>query len=149
MLRAIGFRSVQITPYHRGGQAQHVLVEVVTAIGKVIMDPLYGFYYVNKNGLPMGLEDLRAGNKPYFVPFPRSNVSAYPEDDFYAFNYTEAKTAKWTHGRFRFSVYLTLRQLTSGKIDLVRQPWWMEWPQLVICIWIVCFMVGLNLVFAI
>lgn len=143
-LRSLGIRAAQITLYHESGLARHALVEVRIGTDRWIVDPTYGFHYVDGGGRPLGLEALRAGVEPRFRPFISGGPDGYPLDNYYAFDYRRSKTANWTMTLGRRLTYPTLRLLTHGAIDTLRQPGFLEWPQLIvaggvvaalICIW--------------
>src|SRR5437899_8000537 len=44
-LGMLGIKAAQVTLYHVAGQAQHCLAEVSLGEQRVLVDPLYGFYY--------------------------------------------------------------------------------------------------------
>ncbi len=143
-LRSLGIRAAQITLYHESGLARHALVEVRIGTDRWIVDPTYGFHYVDDAGRPLGLDALRAGVEPSFRPFIAGGSDGYPLNNYYAFDYRRSKTANWTMTLWRRMTYPTLRLLTAGGIDTLRQPGFLEWPQLVvaggvvaalICIW--------------
>jgi len=143
-LRSLGIRAAQVTLYHESGLARHALVEVRIGTERWIVDPTYGFYYVDDAGRPLGLAGLRAGTEPRFRPFIEGGSDGYPVNNYYAFEYRRSKTANWTMTLGRRLAYPTLRVLTAGGIDTMRQPGFLEWPQLVvaggvvaalICIW--------------
>jgi len=143
-LRSLGIRAAQVTLYHESGLARHALVEVRIGADSWIVDPTYGFHYVDDSGRPLGLEALRAGAVPHFCPFTPGGSDGYPLNNYYAFDYQRSKTANWTLTLGRRLTYPTLRLLTAGGIDTLRQPGFLEWPQLVvaggvmaalICIW--------------
>jgi hypothetical protein len=143
MLRSIGIQSAQVTLYHVKGNAQHALVEARLSTYSVLLDPSYGFYFTSKDGEPVGFESVLAGTQPNFAPLSRSDVRAYPEDDYYNFDYRKTKTANWTMGPIRKTVYKLLWIFTLGKIDRIFQPWWFEHPQLIICLGLLCAILGL------
>ena len=144
-LRALGIRATQVTLYHESGLGRHALVEVSLGTDRWIVDPTYGFHYVDADGKPLGLDALRSGVLPHFRPFVEGGNEGYPLNNYYAFDYRRSKTANWTMTLGRRLTYPTLRLLTAGGIDTVRQPGFLEWPQLVvasgiiaalICIWV-------------
>lgn len=131
-LGTLGIKAAQVALYHANGQAQHALAEV--SLGeeqRMVIDPLYGFYYVDHHGGPMTIEALRHGIKPHYRPLPGSSEESYPANDYYNFDFSCTKTTNWTKTPVRRFAYRILRGLTAGKIDTMRQPLWMEWPQLV------------------
>jgi hypothetical protein len=143
-LRSLGIRATQVTLYHESGLARHALVEVSIGTDHWIVDPTYGFHYVDDGGQPLGLDALRAGVTPRFRPLAEGGSDGYPLNNYYAFDYRRSKTANWTMTLSRRLTYPTLRLLTAGGIDTLRQPGFLEWPQLVvasgvlaalICIW--------------
>src|SRR4030095_7924391 len=62
-------------------------------------------------------------------PTSRRTDESYPANDYYNFDFSQTKTANWTKTWVRRSAYRILRVLTAGRIDTLRQPLWMEWPQ--------------------
>jgi hypothetical protein len=143
-LGTLGIKAAQVTLYHATEKYQHALAEV--SLGEtgrdtkqgVIVDPTYGFYYVDGDGRPIGLDELRQGVKPKYRRLPHSerrrptsgrNDESYPANDYYDFDFSHTKTANWTKTWVRRSVYRILTLLTAGRIDILKQPLWMEWPQ--------------------
>lgn len=131
-LRTLGIKAAQITLYHQSGVARHALVEVRLGTDRWIIDPTYGFHYVDGGGRPLGLAALRAGKTPHFRPLIENGSDEYPRNHYYAFDYPRSKTANWTMTLGRRLTYPPLRVLTAGWIDTVRQPGFLEWPQLVV-----------------
>lgn len=131
-LRALGIRADPVTLYHESGVARHALVEVRIGTDRWILDPTYGFHYVDEAGRPLGLAALRAGTVPRFRPFGPGGNEGYPRNNYHAFDYRLSKTANWTMTLGRRLSYLPLRALTRGSIDVFRQPGFLEWPQLVV-----------------
>jgi hypothetical protein len=131
-LRTLGIRAAQVTLYHESGVARHALVEVRIGTDRWIIDPTYGFHYVDDAGRPLGLAALRAGTAPHFRPLIEGGSRAYPCNEYYAFDYPRSKTANWTMTLGRRLTYPPLRLLTYGWIDTFRQPEFLEWPQLVL-----------------
>jgi hypothetical protein len=132
-LAELGIRSRQITLYHRGtGKAQHCLVEVFPdGDGEpLIVDPVYGLYFVDSDGRGIGLGSLQKGIVPVLHKCPSGEPGAYPPYPYYDFDFAATKTANWTKSRLRRTVYRLLHIATSGAIDQVRLPPWLEWPQL-------------------
>jgi hypothetical protein len=74
--------------------------------------------------------DLTA--KPQYQRLPHSSDENYPANDYYNFAFSNTKTANWTKSRTRRTAYRVLMVLTAGRIDTLRQPLWMEWPQLIV-----------------
>lgn len=130
--RSLGLDAAQITLYHRSGRAQHCAVEVVFADGPVIVDPLYGLYYVDSEGAPIGLDALRRGTPPAFRPIPGSKRRSYPGDPYYDFDYPRTGTANWTATRARRCAHSILSVMTRARVDTTRQPAALEWPQLIL-----------------
>ena len=140
-LATLGIRAAQVTLYHANGEGRHALAEVSMGKQRVVVDPTYGFYYVNLHGEPIGLDELRQGVKPEYRRLPHSQHrrprgdrtdETYPANDYYNFDFSRTKTANWTKTWIRRSVYRILCVLTAGRIDTLRQPLWMEWPQIVV-----------------
>jgi len=133
-LDALGLKAAQITLYHREGNAQHCLVEVSLDDGAIAVDPTYGFYYVDQGGRPLGLEGLRAGVAPLFRPLPSSQSIGYPVEGYYDFCYPLSKTANWTSSPLRRMVYRLARKIRQTRIDTMRLPAALEWPQSLLAI---------------
>jgi hypothetical protein len=133
-LGTLGIKAAQVTLYHAAGQAQHCLAEVSLGERRVLVDPLYGFYYVDIHGRHISLDALRRGIKPQYRRLPHSADETYPANDYYNFTFSRTKTANWTKTWVRRSAYRILRVLTAGRIDTLRQPLWMEWPQVVVSV---------------
>lgn len=140
-LGTLGIKAAQVSLYHATGKSQHALAEVSLGEQRVIVDPTYGFYYVDCQDTPIGLDELRQGIKPEYRKLPHSERrrprgprtgESYPANDYYNFDFSCTKTANWTKTVVRRSVHRLLRVLTRGRIDTLRQPLWMEWPQLVV-----------------
>ena len=131
-LRTLGIEAAQVTLYHESGTARHALVEVRIGTDHWIIDPTYGFHYVDQTGRPLGLAALRAGTIPHFRPLGEDGSDGYPRNTYYAFDYVRSKTANWTMTLGRRLSYPPLRLLTRGWIDTLRQPGFLEWPQLVV-----------------
>lgn len=148
-LQSIGIRAGQVTLYHVSGKAQHCLVQVWLDDRPVLVDPMYGFYYVDACGNLLGLGALLNGTTPHFVRLPMSTRDSYPANTYYHFAYTCTKTANWTNGRLRRACYRVLCRLTRGKIDRVEQPAFLEWPQLVLASSAATVMLMFNLLLAV
>jgi hypothetical protein len=140
-LGTLGIKAAQVSLYHATGKSQHALAEVSLGAHHVIVDPTYGFYYVDGHGTPIGLAELRQGIKPEYRKLPHSErrpprglrtSESYPANDYYNFDFSCTKTANWTKTVVRRSAYRLLRVLTRGRIDTLRQPLWMEWPQIIV-----------------
>jgi hypothetical protein len=131
-LDALGIRSAQITLYHVSGCAQHCAVEVAVNGDRMIVDPLYGLYYTDSRGLPLGLEDLQTGRQPTLQTLPFSTATAYPPYPYYDFDYGNTKTANWTCSMPRRTAYRLLHIVSGGGIDRFRVPAILEWPQILI-----------------
>ena len=142
-LRSLGIRAAQVTLYHEAGLARHALVEVLLGTDRWIVDPTYGFHYVDAAGQPLGLDALRAGAEPRFRSFTGDEGDGYPRNNYYAFDYRRSKTANWTMTLSRRLTYPPLRLLTAGGIDTLRQPGFLEWPQLVLTSGVVAALVCL------
>ena len=155
-LATVGIKGAQVTLYHANGQAQHALAEVSLGPQRVIVDPTYGFYYVDLQGKPIALDELRQGVKPHYRRLPHSQHrrfrgnrtdESYPANDYYNFDFSRTKTANWTKTSVRRFAYRILRVLTTGRIDTLRQPLWMEWPQLLVAAGVATGFLLLNLMF--
>jgi hypothetical protein len=131
-LSQLGIRAHQITLYHRTGNAQHCLVEVRLPDGPLIADPIYGFYFTDDAGRPIGLADLQNGATPRFVSLPHSDRTAYPSNDYYAFAFARSRTVNWTKSWYRRQAYYVLTPLTRGGVDRLRVPAIFEWPQVLL-----------------
>ncbi len=141
-LHSLGYAAWQITLYHSSGKAQHCLLEV--SVGNpqhMLIDPTYGFYYLNDGGVPLNFSSLREGQRPSFACLPGSTQNKYPQNDYYNFDYKNTKTANWTMSRLRKASYLLLYCVTMGGVDHVKQPSILEWPQLIL----VCCLCGILL----
>jgi len=143
-LGTLGIKAAQVTLYQAAGKYQHALAEVFVGEERVIVDPVYGFYYVDSDGSrPIGLDELRQGLKPKYRRLPQSerrrptsgrNAQSYPASDIYNFDFSQTKTANWRQTRVRRCAYRLLKVLTAGRIDTMRQPLWMEWPQIIVTV---------------
>jgi len=133
-LDALGLKAAQITLYHRAGNAQHCLVEVALDDGAIAVDPTYGLYYVDQGGRPLGLEGLRAGTVPLFRPLPNSQSVGYPAEGYFDFCFSLSKTANWTSSQLRRLVYRLARGIRQSRIDTMRLPAVLEWPQTLLAI---------------
>ena len=98
----------------------------------MLVDPTYGFYFVDIHGMPLALHPLRQGAKPQYRRLPHSSDENYPANDYYNFAFSNIKTANWTKTWIRRSAYTILKALTAGGIDTLRQPLWLEWPQVTV-----------------
>jgi len=98
----------------------------------VLVDPTYGFYYVDSGDGLLGFDALRSGARPGFRALPGSSSEGYKENDYYDFDYQISKTANWTMTGLRRISYRFLAAVTHGRVDAIRQPVLLEWPQLVI-----------------
>jgi hypothetical protein len=92
---------------------------------RVLVDPTYGFYFVDIHGMPLALHPLRHGAKPQYRRLPHSSDENYPANDYYNFAFSNTKTANWTKTWIRRSAYTILKALTAGGIDTLRQPLWL------------------------
>ena len=133
-LHSLGYKAWQIALYHMHGNAQHCLLEVSVAGRNILIDPTYGFYYVDDVGAPLSFSQLREGQRPSFACLPGSTKSDYPQNDYYNFDYQCTKTTNWTKSLLRKTSYLLLYFFTIGRIDRVKQPSFAEWPQLILVI---------------
>ena len=131
-LRAMGIPAAQVTLYHSDGHAQHCVVEAKCRGGPVMFDPVYGLYFVNDGGQPVGLAALRAGQRPAFRGLAQGDPREYPRHEYFDFDYSNSRTANWTQSRARRTAYRVLTVLTRGRIDELRQPVFAEWPQLLL-----------------
>lgn len=128
-LEALGIRANQITVHHWKGHAQHCLVEVHLPEGPTCVDPVYGLYYTDGSGRPLGLDDLQAGAAVHCQPIPGAQSPGYPENDYYAFDYELTRTANWTRSWSRRAAYALLRAISGSRVDRMRVPQLLEWPQ--------------------
>lgn len=144
LLQAVGVEAYQVTVYHRSGVARHVLVAVPVAEQELLFDPLYGIQYAGQSGKPIGLQDLRDGIPHRYLSLPGSTATGYPPDDYYDFVFRETKTAGWTQSKAHRTAYRVLQWATSGRIDAWPQPWWMEWPQLLLASALLIGCLGAN-----
>ncbi len=131
-LDLLGIRAAQITLYHVSGCAQHCAVEVTVRGDRMIVDPLYGLYYTDSEGAPLGLEALQSGRPPTLQTLPFSIATAYPPYPYYDFDYGNTKTANWTRSMPRRAAYRLLHAISGGGIDRFRVPAILEWPQILI-----------------
>jgi transglutaminase-like putative cysteine protease len=144
-LHAAGIPAGQVTLYHSGGYAQHCLVEVVCPEGRAVIDPTYGLLFVDSEGSVLGLPELRAGALPTFRSLPESSKTAYPDNDYYNFDFANTKTTNWTKSWRRRSAHRLLSFLTRGHIDKTWQPVFLEWPQLVLATGLVAILIAATL----
>ncbi|MEJ2540249.1 MAG: hypothetical protein P8188_09795 [Gemmatimonadota bacterium] len=128
-LEAQGVRANQVTVYHQEGYAQHCLVEVHLAEGSACVDPVYGIYYGDEAGRPLGLEGLQGGARVRCHAIPGARNPGYPADPYYDFDYALTRTANWTRSWPRRTAYALLRLLSNGGVDRMRVPQLLEWPQ--------------------
>ena len=145
-LGTLGIKAAQVTLYHSAGQAQHCLAEVSLGEQRVLVDPSYGFYFVDIHGMPLALHALRQGARPQYRRLPHSSDEDYPANDYYNFAFSNTKTANWTKTWIRRSAYTILKTLTAGRIDTLRQPLWLEWPQVTLAAAITVGILVFNLV---
>ena len=141
-LHCLGYKAWQITL--DSGTGQHCLLEVSIAGRKFLIDPTYGFYYVDELGSPLGLSSLRAGQCPSFLSLPQSMAHGYPQHIYYNFDYRNAKTVNWVMSQTRRALYCALFSITLGRIDTLRQPPVLEWPQLILLSAIATVLLILN-----
>lgn len=133
-LGTLGIKAAQVTLYHVAGLSLHALVEVSLGEQHVVVDPTYGFYYVDSRGGHISLDALRRGVKPQYRRLPQSSDENYPANDYYNWDFLCTKTANWTKTWIRRSAYRILKVLTVGRIDILRQSLWMEWPQIIVAV---------------
>jgi hypothetical protein len=131
-LNSLGISAAQATLYHASGRAQHCLVEVNCHGGPILMDPMYGLYFVDGHGGPVGIAALRGGTQPVLKAIPGSVCASYPDNDYYNFDLHRTGTANWTKSPARRLAYRLASCVAPGRIDQVRQPACLEWPQLLI-----------------
>ena len=136
-LEARGIRANQITVHHREGYAQHCLVEVHLPDGPACVDPLYGLHYTDASGRPLGLDDLQAGVPVHCRPIPGAPAPGYPDNDYYAFDYRLTRTANWTRSWPRRAAYAGLRAFWGERVDRMRVPQLLEWPQALLALLLV------------
>ncbi len=141
-LHSLGISAAQATLYHRSGRAQHCLVEVNCGGAPLIIDPKYGLYFVDREGWPLGISELRAGAEPCLRSIISHATAAYPNNDYYAFNYRLTGTANWTKSLKRRVLYWIASHAVPGGIDQVRQPVYLEWPQLLMAWGLTVCLVG-------
>ncbi|MEO8449055.1 MAG: hypothetical protein ABI647_04650 [Gemmatimonadota bacterium] len=144
-LAELGIRAHQITLYHRGGRAQHCLVEAYPGDVPLIADPVYGVYFTDTNGRLLSLEDLQAGASVACLPLANSTARGYPAHNYYDFDYALTQTANWTKSWPRRRAYTMLRALSGRRIDRLRLPDLLEWPQVLLASLIVLFAVVLEI----
>ncbi len=144
-LDALGFTAGSITLCPASGEARHCLVEVSLPQRNLLIDPTYGFYYVDELEKWLDLSHLRSGTSPSFASLPHSTRRSYPSGSYYDFDYRQSKTANWTQSRVRKAVYRFLVFATKGTIDRVKQPAVLEWPQLVLATSLVFLFLFMNL----
>lgn len=145
-LHAAGIPAAQVTLYHSCGKAQHCLVEVLCPEGRALIDPTYGLLFVDCEGRSLGLADLRLGVRPTFQSLPGSSKTAYPDNEYYNFDFANTKTANWTKSWRRRGAYRALSFLTRARINTMWQPVFLEWPQLVLATGLVAILIVVNLV---
>jgi hypothetical protein len=133
-LDTLDIRANQITVHHRKGHAQHCLVEVHLPEGPACVDPFYGIHYADADGRTLGLEDLQAGVRVHCRPIEGAISPGYPGDDYYAFDYRLTRTANWTRSWPRRTVYSILRVCAGSRVDRMRVPQFLEWPQTLLAV---------------
>jgi len=143
-LSAAGIPAGQVTLYHSSGKAQHCLVEVACREGRALIDPTYGLVFIDGGGRCVGLTDLRSGMQPTFRSLPGSSTTAYPDNEYYDFDFANTQTANWTRSWRRRSAHRGLSFLTRGRIDEIWQPVFLEWPQLVLASGLVAILIVVN-----
>lgn len=131
-LDSLGIRAAQITLYHTSGCAQHCAVEVTLGIDRMVVDPRYGLYYTGSDGSPLGLDALQTGRQPMLQTLPLCTATAYPPSPYYNFNYQNTKTANWTRSVTRRTAYRVLNKVSAGRVDRLRVPAILEWPQILL-----------------
>ena len=136
-LEARGIRANQIPVQPREGYAQHCLVEVHLPRGPACIDPLYGLHYTDAAGRPLGLEDLQSGVPVHCRPIPGARRSGYPANDYYAFDYRLTRTANWTRSWPRRAAYAALRAFWGERVNRMRVPQLLEWPQALLALLLV------------
>ena len=92
------------------------------------MDPTYGLYYRSRGGALLGLDGLRQGSPPVLLTLATHAPTAYPPSSYYDFHYPGARTANWTKSPIRRWTYRLAYPFTSGRVDTIRIPMWLEYP---------------------
>lgn len=133
-LDTLGIPATHVILYHTSGVARHCLTEVCVEGQRLVVDPLYGFYYVDRHGRAVSIEALRRGAPHRYRRLPRSSRDHYPQNDYHNFAFTQTKTANWTKTPVRRGLYWVLAHVTAGRIATLRRPAWTEWPQLVVAV---------------
>ena len=132
-LHSLGIRAAQATLYHVNGRAQHCLVEVRGGDRAVLLDPMYGLYFVDLQGEPIGIAHLRAGIRPHMRCLTDGSAATYPKNQYYEFDFQHTRTANWTKSAVRRAAYRAISWATRNGLDEFRQPAIAEWPQVVLC----------------
>jgi hypothetical protein len=142
---ALAIPAAQITLCNRSGLNQHCLAEVSLAEHNLLVDPTYGIYYVDSKGKPLSMLDLRDGAIPQFRSLPHSPQVAYPNNTYYDWEYMATKTANWSLSWAHRKAHILLSAVTGGKIDQIKQPVVLEWPQLILACAAALLLTALNL----
>lgn len=99
------------------------------------------YSFATEVGGPIGLEELRRGVQPQFVPLPEHGADSYPDHPYYDWVFTETKTASWTRSAIRRDAYAVLRVVMRERVDCLRLHPLLEWPQLLLCLPLTAFAV--------
>jgi hypothetical protein len=144
-LQTLGIRAYQVTLYHESDTYHHCLAEVCLGRDKMLIDATYGFYYVDEKERPVSQRDLRKGKEPTFRKLPYSVNDSYPPHSIYRFNYRNTKTANWHMTSLRRRTYRVLNKISPSRIDYLKVPAMLEWPQIILLCMLMSVLLLLNL----
>jgi hypothetical protein len=149
-LDTIDIRAVNITVYRRADPAAaHCLAQVSVAGEEILIDVDYGVWLRRPDGGPLDLSGLRAGLVPAIEPFvrdqrasyadsARTRPAGYPDREYYRFDYGVTRTANWAESALKRTVYAVLHPLTRGRVDFLKLPPILEWPEVLLA-FALCF----------
>ena len=132
-LATLGIKAAQVTLYHAAGQAQHCLAEVSLGEQRVLVDPFvwvllrgYSWNALSPPCAPPG------GSSPNTEGFRTAPTRTTPRTTTTTLSFRTPRPPTGPRRRTRRTAYTILMVLTAGRIDTLRQPLWMEWPQLTV-----------------
>ena len=139
-LDAIGIRAAQITVFRQSEPAAaHCLAQVSVEAENLIIDVDYGVWYRHPRGGALDLRVLRSCVTPVIERFTtaearyadsvRTRPAGYPDCYYYRFDYYLTRTANWAETAWKQLLYAVLHPLTRGRVDYMRLPAVLEWPE--------------------
>jgi hypothetical protein len=143
-LDTLGIRAAQVTVLRRADPAHaHCLAQVTVEGANVLIDADYGVWLRHPNEGPIDLVGLRTGVTPAIVPFvldreacyvndAKRRAAGYPDREYYRFDYDVTRTANWAETRLKRAVYAVLLPVTRGRVDYLRLPAILEWPEVLL-----------------